>query len=565
MAVTVKLFRSFNLGFDLDLIRPLYPSQPMGESVRTNWYGSRSGKSYTVSNWNHIGDSVIVPASMEELAMYSVMVINVGGTESVSMYVCRITGLSVNESRRTVVSYDVDWAETYNIYPSAGRCLRCPAGHRLAVGSPLSPRYWMAYEPKGMFTTRIALALSKFRGNSGTFFLIVDGEWEEVSEVEPYHRYCDPVKELTTHSIYGGNTGDFQYGDIVGAWALPKTFELSHADMGVGWTIVNPSSVPHVSTVAYSENAAATVITKSHNLPTYRNELQQTKQFGTDLANGLLAALTDERGNLLFTFPDLRKLGTTFTTTFNMSMTTCEIDISFGSERADTVPYLRDNADIPAHLSDMFLTYSCRPLDVVTSTWAEYASRQRQADIDNRSIQNERALSNIASNALTGAMTGAVVGTVVPGPGNIIGAVAGGIGGVVAGAIGYGIDTHAGSREQGVLDRTAKLAQDTLSLTGAVSARLQTAQGYAIYFVELEADPSTMIHVEQRNAHEGVQADGWVSNAYSVMSSAEGDENPWAFDIEVLASMPADRRRAIQETFRNGARWKRIGWPATES
>lgn len=536
MTTTIDLYRSSAIGFDLDVTRPFF----MSDETRDMYFDNAPEKRTTTStNWNRIGDDMIVGLSFSQASGYDIGRITVDGQPS---YYFRVRSIRVNEANRTVIMYDVDWELTYCRSYWNGRMIKCPAGNKFAVSTPVNQRRWKylnsaAVGSNGLY---VALALTQMSTTGGAatkaynvkgpVYVLLKCKWTAPSPpVTPY----DPVKQFV-------DLGYALPGDIVNAWLVPNFFNFDNNSKLKMWEgALTVASQPGLQGIRYTVGPSfaqwddnVTIVSRD-----------------TDLSAGRISGFCDERGNVIYTVPDMMSTGSRLYIGVRMSMTTCEVDIA-----------LNDEGFITSHTCNRMFTYSCKPMDVVCDSWAEYAFRQRASDIESRKLQNEQALAGAGASALTGAATGAVIGSVVPVVGTTAGAVVGGIAGFAMAGVQYGISSHYAGKEQAINDTMSKLSQDTLAVAGAVTSYM-IALGYAVYAFTLETDEATKQQIQARNVLEGVDADGFTTTMRDDMKAAINFNTwaVWACDVEVDFAMPFDRKRAIIDTMRAGARWKKFG------
>lgn len=554
----VQFFSSYYLGFDLDVKRPLFRNF----TTRDAWFdtvpadGSRSYRT-TSTNWNDIGDDMLVGVAIGSIDRFDMGRVRLAATEK--WYYFRIRSVSLNETRRTRVSYDIDWELTYCLDYKNGRVIKCPDHNKFAVSTAVNQRRWVyhssAHIGSGFY---IGLALTQLStsghasdanpsyNKTGPVFVLLDVSWTTVQSgvVTGY----DPVKEFV-------GKGYCLPSDIVNAWLIPRWYNFHEHNLRF-WE----GELPAVGTSSINE----IIYTQSPSL----SQWECTKTISnvkTDLAAGTLSGFCDERGNLLYTVPDMMETGTILYAGFRMSMSSCEVDIALNNE-----------GFVTSHTCNRMWTYCCKTMDVVCDSWQEYAFRQREADIESRKLQNEQALATAGAMAVAGAGIGAVAGTIVPVAGNAVGAGAGaligGAAGLITAGVQYGISAYYAGPEQNVKDTSTQLQQDSMSVTGGVTSYM-IALGCGIMTFTVKCDAATVEQTLARNAIEGVDAAGYSQNIRAEIAAstepAEGETGgpwaPWACDVEVDYPMPVDRKRSIQETMRNGARWKRFGSWVTAS
>ena len=560
MTTAIRLFRSSQLGFDLDTKRPLFQSASIMaafEAAQTPVY------SYNSSNFNRIGDPMLLPLDYGEAAKCDVGTFKLGTI----LFWFRVRDIFVNEANRTQIVYDIDYAMSYYTTFTRGRVLACPKGTKHARAPSVSPRYWKydAVVSGARYGTQVAIVVKQFSSNhSGTYdvkgpvYILMSCQWSKLSG--GVLTGTNPIDALASK-------GYFALTDIVNCWLVPGFLHSTNAPRAGNlayWNSITPASGDPFYWVKWTNStgfASYDLTVSLYSLPdamksgeTYDDGQGFTAPYlkGTDTAEGVMTGFCDERGNILFMFPDRRKIYNSLYIGVRLSMASCEVDIVLNGH---------ENGFISGHTTDLMFTYSCRPIDVIGDSWQDYLFRQRDADVESRKIQNEQALAGAAGAALTGAMTGAMLGSVVPGIGTAAGAIAGGVAGLATSAVAYGINSYYGEKQQGVTDQVFQLAQDTMAVSGMITSYAIALQNCLNVF-QISMDDWTKAELDAKNAIMGVPADGFTLTMFQDMAEAMDADNwkPWACIVEPEGiTVPASWKKIMSEQMARGACWKKFG------
>lgn len=557
MSTFIKLLKSSSVGFDLDTRRPLFQSPAEAEAyIMTIPAPSEQAISFNSSNFNKIGDDMLIPGGFEEIAQFDIGVFQftVGGT----LFWFRIRDVFVNETNRTRVVYDVDFAMTYGGLFRRGHITRVPKGNAHARGMPVNPRHW-EYKASTTFAPgiRVAFVLKQMKSSTssssydvdGPVYCLIDCKWI-IENPNGSKKGVNPLAELSATSKR------FALSDVINAWIIPALGDGNDYNLRYWDNVDNPST--NVSWWRYTVSTSLANWDVRYTMKGVQPEilvdgLGGTILKGTDTSEGRMMGICDERGNVLYMFPDMIKPTTTFLVGFKMSMASCEMDVAL---------FDGTSGFFDAHLADRMFTYSCRPLDVMADSWQDYLFRQRDADIENRRIQNNTALAGGVGNAASGALMGAAMGSVVPGLGTAAGAIAGGVTGIVGTAVTYGVQSYYGDKQQALIDKTFQLAQDQVAVSGMITSYAIRYDRALIVFM-LEVDEVTKTEIEAQNSILGVPADGFTLNMSQDMADAMNADEflPWAGTAEVDDSVdiPVGWKRIISEQLAAGARYKKFG------
>lgn len=550
MATTISLYKSSQLGFDLDTRRPLFRDPAEAEA----YMFGRALYTFRSSNFNKLGDPMLLPLDFGQAAQCDVGTFVFDGQGTLFWF--RIRDIYVNESNRTQADYDIDYAMTFAGLLGRGHIERVPRGNAHARGMPLNPKYWTSTESYAMESkVQVAFVLKQMKTTGGSqspydidgpVYCVIDCQWYGLDLPNPPYG-VNPLSELSNH------TQQFALSDIVNAWIIPGWMESSDLD---NWNLASNLS-DHVYWWRYtnSTSRAAWEVTKTMNISSDTMMDDATHLKGTDTSVGRMMGICDERGSVLFMFPDMYKPTNVFRAGFRMSMASCEVDIA-----------LSNMAYTTAHITNKMFTYSCRPLDVMGDSWQDYLFRQRAADIEGRKIQNDTALAGGVGNAASGALMGAAIGSVVPGLGTVVGAIAGGITSIVGTAVNYGVQSYYGDKQQALTDKTVQLAQDQASVIGMITSYAIRVQCVLVLF-RMNVDDTTKSELDAECAIMGVPADGFTLDMSQEMADAMNTTEflPWACTAEVddTIDMPASWKRIVSEQLRKGACYKKFGaWPS---
>lgn len=552
MASVIKLYRSRDLGFNLDTRRPLFADPSEAEA----YMDAATGVTYTSVNFNKIGDPMLLPADYETAGQYDVGTFRLSATGT--MYFFRIRDVRVNETNRTEVEYDIDYAMTFAGLLGRGHIERVPRGNRHARGMPVNPKFW-EYKASAQFDSgvRVAFVLKQLKSTAGStsydiagpVYCVIECRWFVLGQ-DLVMRGVNPLAELSDQ------TKRFALSDIVNAWIIPAVGKDNEGNMRYWHKLQAPST--NVSWWRYTVSTGMAHWDVSHRLsgvPAAMIEVQGGILKGTESSEGRMMGICDERGSILYTFPDKVRPTFDFYMGFRMSMASCEVDIVLGG-----------TGFIAAHTTDRMFTYSCRPIDVMADSWQDYLFRQRAADIEGRKIQNNTALAGGVGGAASGAMTGALMGSIVPGIGTAAGAIAGAVTAIAGSAVNYGVQSYYGGKQQALIDKTFQLAQDQVAVTGMITSYAIAVQSVLSVFM-IEADSTTMDELDAECAIMGVPADGFTLDMSQEMADAMNTAEflPWACTAEVddTIDMPASWKRIVSEQLRKGACYKKFGaWPS---
>jgi hypothetical protein len=554
MATTICLYKSSQLGFDLDTRRPLFHDPAEAEA----YMSGRALYTFRSSNFNKFGDPMLLPLDFDQAAQCDVGTFVFDGQGTLFWF--RIRDIYVNESNRTQADYDIDYAMTFAGLLGRGHIERVPRGNQHARGMPVNPKFW-EYKASTQFANgvRVAFVLKQMKSTAssqsydidGPVYCVIECRWFVLGQ-DLVMRGVNPLAELSQQ------TSRFALSDIVNAWIIPAVGKDAEGNMRY-WDKVNAPST-NVSWWRYTVSTGMAHWDVSHRLTgvpaaMIETEVQGGILKGTESSEGRMMGICDERGSILYTFPDKVRPTFDFYMGFRMSMASCEVDIVLG-----------DTGFITAHTTDRMFTYSCRPVDVMADSWQDYLFRQRAAEIEGRKIQNDTALAGGVGNAARGPPLGAPQGGRGPRPGARGRAHPRGRNAIVGTAVNYGVQSYYGDKQQALIDKTFQLAQDQVAVTGMITSYAIALQSVLFVFM-IEADSTTMDELDAECAIMGVPADGFTLDMSQEMADAMNTTEflPWACTAEVddTIDMPASWKRIVSEQLRKGACYKKFGaWPS---
>ena len=556
MGATITLYKSTDLGFDLDTKRPLFQSAEEADA----YMSGRASKTWRSSNWNRIGDPMIAPLSFSDAAGYDIGIIILDVVQNEpdgTHYWFRVRDVSVNETNRTVIDYDIDFLATFGYHMAAGHLDRVPKGHRFALAKPVAPRHWKYTKSKALSTSlRVVFITTQARSQTsggyniqGPVYHVLEGVWSYLGQDGRIHG-VNLIAEAAA-------TGHFAISDVVNAWLVPAVGTMNDGNLAY-WD--SGGTTTHITSWKWTNSTglACWITHARFDASDIPAELRSADVQGgifqtTDSAAGRIMGVSDERGSIIWSFPDRKAYKCSdIEFSFKMSMASCEVDISFTE--------VLQLGDLVAHLQNDMFTYSCRPIDVIGDSWQDYLFRQRDADIANRKMQNQANLAGGVSNAATGALMGAAMGSVVPGIGTAAGAIAGAATSIVSGVAGYGVQSYYGDRMQRVTDEAYKVAQDTVAVNGMITSSAM-AIGEVLYLFRIDADANSMSLIEASNGLEGVPADACTGNVFQEIADACNFDEflPFGGTCEVERAIPSAWKKAISAQLSAGARFKLFG------
>ena len=565
MGATICLFRSSDLGFNLDTRRPLFADS----AAAVTYMSGRARHTFRSSNFNKLGDPMLLPLNFDDASHCDVGTFVFDGQGTT--YWFRIRDVRVNEANRTQADYDIDYVMTFAGHLGRGHIDRVPKGNPHARGMPVNPKFWKSAETKvaplfdGFY---VVFVLKQMKSDSslqnyditGPVYCVLTADWYlDLGRDGKFIQ--NPINETAALS------GQFAVSDIVNAWLVPDVvFNFSILDnQWKHWSYTKTliGGVTSVLKLSYTNCAAVAWWNNLVTLPASAAASNITETIegdivfkGTNTAEGRVMGICDERGNVLYNFPDMQVLKAYISANVYISMAACEIDMYL---------WVRDESDNgarSAHLANRLFTYSCRPIDVMADSWQDYLFRQRAADIEGRKLQNESALAGGVGNAASGALMGAAMGSVIPGLGTAIGALAGGLTSIVGSTVNYGVQSYYGDKQQALVDKTFQLAQDQVAVNGMITSRM-IRDKVTLFVYMVEVDDATAGEIAAECAITGVPADGFTNDMSQEMADAMNDTEflPWACTAEVddSISIPASWKRAVADQLRKGACYKKFG------
>ena len=238
---------------------------------------------------------------------------------------------------------------------------------------------------------------------------------------------------------------------------------------------------------------------------------------------------TDLRGNTVFTVP----YGTTLTAyggVVDVSASSIQLRYRLKDSNNGTVYLMTIPSEVPT---------------VITDSWAEYYLRQRSIDTETRNLQmNQQLASSLASSA-TGAVGGAVGGSMA-GIGAGAGAVAGVATGVISAVGNYAISAYYSPKQQAIIDKSYKNANDTISMVGGASSYLYGMDSQ-VGLMKVEWDTTVKNAYNSDITNNGYYVNYTVGDFDSMLING-----PIQATVEVQGDIPIVWKEQITNRFANG-------------
>lgn len=300
--------------------------------------------------------------------------------------------------------------------------------------------------------------------------------------------------------------------DVFGAWLSPFPVDAT------AWTLIPDQGITGYRIEADALGNADT---------DYQVNLDTAPYMDQEHCYGI----TDMRGNLVWS-SDLSDdvPGTTMTCDLNISPSTCNWRCYIGE-----------------NIPERTLTIPCEPVYFYSDAFTEYNVRQREYDMELRSINRDSQLvggiSNIGSSIIGGAVTGAIAGPV----GAVGGAVLGAVGSLVGSVASYAIQPTFDDRTQRATDAYYKRQADALVLSG--DGLLNILKGKSgCELVDVETDPATMTQYNDAIATGGCFYQSLEVDDMEPFVTA----GPLTADVEVLGSIPDAWKAQIRNRISQG-------------
>lgn len=238
--------------------------------------------------------------------------------------------------------------------------------------------------------------------------------------------------------------------------------------------------------------------------------------------------ITDLRGNTVFTVP----YGTTLTAGSGV------VDISGSSVQLRYVLSDSDGTQYQVTIPSEIPT-------VIADAWQEYYTRQRSIDTETRNLQmNQQLMSGLASTASSVA-TGAVMGGI-----GEIGAVAGagvaGGGGLLSTLGNYAISAYYAPKQQALIDKSYKNANDTIMMVGGASSYLYSMNA-DVGVIKIEWDATIKATYESDVSNNGYYVNYVTGDFDSLLTTG-----PIQATVEVTGGIPTAWKEQITSRFASG-------------
>lgn len=502
MTATLELFK--NLPFDGVLTLPKFSSL----SAQNTYFDSYTDK-ISISSFraNKIMEPILVSYDYDTLSQYPYGRIKFNSV----WYYFTVTNLDVVGDSKVSISYVLDCFTT--AYMPYGLSIRnCHVTRR--AGAPDKIPY-QGIEPICKTASHVWSTYPS--DNGGVFFTATKENASGVDELV----YCMIQGD---HDIIGspvdiaeGNTWDEKLGiqpsTIKNVWYVPD-YRL-YAKVVTTWT----KDTYGKGYVYYTQNSAL--------MPIVNVTLDTMK--ADDMHDFVVL---DAGGSIVYTLP--RQVSTSaMTYALEMTTNTCYISVTFASSES----YGR-------YAEGLAFKIPCKQIDFFIDAYSEYASGFRQIEIENRKIQNEKALvSGLASTAQT-----AGFGAVGGGP---AGAVAGAAAGIVSATAQYALNYAYEGKEQELVDRQYKNSQDSMVCFGNSLRYAHTpaiVSAFSIY--ELDADSYSIGRYNAKTDTYGYDVNEYFDSITDFMTVS----GYYAFECEVRGNVLMDWKNQIASKFANGIR-----------
>lgn len=239
--------------------------------------------------------------------------------------------------------------------------------------------------------------------------------------------------------------------------------------------------------------------------------------------------ITDLKGNTIFTVPYKTEL----------SCGAGVVDISASSIN------LRFNLIDSNTSTTYILTIPGETPTVIADAWNEYYLRQRSIDSETRNLQmNQQLMTGLASTA-TSMASGAVMGG-IGGMGAGAGAGVSGAGGLLSTLGNYAISAYYSPKQQAIIDKSYKYANDTICMVGGVSAYIYTVNA-VVGVVKVEWDDQVKTAYENDITNNGYYVNYATDDFDSMIVNG-----PIQATVEVQGDIPVVWKEQITNRFANG-------------
>lgn len=433
-------------------------------TAQNNYYNSLSKKTVS-ARFNKIGDPFLISGDIEDLIGYSYGRILMNGF----YWYFQISDMNVNAQGQTVISYTIDAWESLryqkNLKLGAGEISRYSrASNVRLLRSPITPSTYkvedvtMRNYKSGGDSWSKPCVLGIVRNNDSDWCTLV---CQNTLMNSSNYVLINPsaIAKYISDAILGSGKL-ITNGQIMGLWYSSFTPLLTND----AWHNSGTNDVWYFQ-VTDSNRSMDALKGRIGMCPSVYGTMAKARNSPTEEYY-----ISDERGNMIYRFPDNADVGATtyIDMVLNMSMTSCQWIGTMPVQPDDSSTICYDYFEIP-----------CEPLDYYTDAWTTYQATQRQIDIDSRNLQMNSNLTGSLAGIGTSAVSGAVLGSVVPGIGTAVGALAGGIMGAVSSLTGYASSAYNSPKQQEILDRSYKSARDDISMNGnGVNGALMMALEY---------------------------------------------------------------------------------------
>lgn len=470
----------------------------------TYFSGLTGKKSITGARLNNLGEPIDVQLNWTEVIGYSYGRFQIEG----KWFYFSVNDVSPINDTKTRIIYNLDCWETcrhqYSVTLGRGRVSRSSRTLSTRNRRPFTPIYTRTSTiQKFSLTTPIGIAFVRDSASDKNYIYaasdrskgigpFVDGSWLNMLGIQSLN-------------------------DVFGAWLCPFPIDVANWELLEGTEIVGRR---------IEADSLGTVDTS------YSADLDDTPM----MDQGHCIGFTDMRGNLIWSSDLSADSGATdkLFANLNISPSTANWRCYIGSSDTDMIP-------------EKTFTIPCEPVYFFSDAFAEYNVRQREFDMEQRSINRDQqlvqGLTGTASSAIGGAVAGASAGPV----GAIGGAIAGAIGSIVGSVASYAIQPSFDDRTQRATDAFYQRQADSLVLTG--DGLLNILNGITgCELVDVETDPAT---VSQYNAAISTGGNFYQGLEVGNMEDFVVDGALTA-DVEILGAIPDAWKSQIRNRIAQG-------------
>lgn len=239
--------------------------------------------------------------------------------------------------------------------------------------------------------------------------------------------------------------------------------------------------------------------------------------------------VTDSDGLICWTCPTQRTISGAYLA-LEMTTNTCNIAVFMGSNTQETA------------IAGMSVRIPCKAIDFFIDSYSEYASAFRQIEIQERKIQNEKALVS----GLSGSVQTAAFGALGGGP---AGAIAGLAGGIVSATAEYAVNYIYEGSVQDLEDAKYRNSQDSFTVFGNSMRSYFQGPTPAICVVEMEGDAYSIARYNAKVSEYGYDVNEYYNDISMIIGSGY-----YAMECEIMGNVLMDWKNQIAGKLSAGVR-----------